>query len=90
MHPTKYFRCFWADCAPVADLFESREAAKQAAAAGGDSAAKASLYPAHLTPTALDTALASGSVLQVLSVTHGQFCSVLISVLPASQLSDDA
>ncbi len=70
MHPTTYFRHFWAECIPVMELFESLEAARQAAADERSTPAKDSQYPAHLGASALDTALSSGDVLQVSLLTR--------------------
>lgn len=65
MHPSDYFMRCWGDCGPVRDLFESLQAAKQVAAAKGETSDTEFQYPAHLGASALDDALSSGNVLQV-------------------------
>ncbi|BDA44024.1 DIS3-like exonuclease 1 [Coccomyxa sp. Obi] len=64
MHPSDYFKRCWGNCGPVLDLFESLEAAKQVAAAQGETCDTEFQYPAHLGASALDDALSSGKVLQ--------------------------
>ena len=68
MTAQRYFRRYWADCAPVIELFDSLAgAAAEEDMQGGD---HRTTFRPHLSAHALEEGLASGSLMRVCPGSH--------------------